>query len=202
MADYVISTSGSPIVSLVEARRHLNISSTYDDLWGEDAVAAATEYVEGRTNRAYRQQSRRLTMRTFDDPRYVHAEGGNYYRRRVYFPRGPLLSSTGVSVTYVDVQGTTTTLPSSDYIISDKDRPGHLAESYNATWPYTYNTDNDVTVNYEAGTATVPPTIKLAVNMLVAHWYRTREAATDRAFADIPYGVDALLGGEQVELYG
>jgi uncharacterized phiE125 gp8 family phage protein len=202
VADYVISTSGAALVSVTEARRHLNISSTYDDAWLVDAVSAATRYVEDRTNRSYRQQSRRLTMRTFDDRRYVHAEGGNYFRRRVYFPRGPLVSSTGVSVTYVNAQGTTTTLPTSDYIVSDKDVPGHIVEAYNATWPDTYNVDNDVTVNYTAGTTSVPPTVKLAVNMLVAHWYRTREAATDRAFATIPYGIDALLGGEQVELYG
>lgn len=202
MADYVISTSGSPLVSVSEARRHLNISSTYDDAWLTDAVSAASRYVEDRTNRSYRQQTRRLTMRTFDDRRYVHAEGGNYFRRRVYFPRGPLMGSTAVSVTYIDSQGTTTTLPTSDYIVSDNDLPGHIAEAYNATWPDTYNVDNDVTVNYTAGTTSVSPAVKLAINMLVGHWYRTREAAADKAFTDIPYGVDALLGGEQVELYG
>jgi uncharacterized phiE125 gp8 family phage protein len=195
MADYVISSSGSAIVSLTEARRHLNISSTYDDAWLEDGIEAATQLVEDRTGRKYIAQTRKLTMRTFADKRYVKD-------RRIYPEKTPILGSSTVSITYVNTAGTTTTLPTSDYLINPNENPSRISEAYNATWPDTQGRDDDVTVNYVAGTSTVPPTVKLAVNMLLGHWYRTREAAIDRTFSEVPLGVEALLSNETVERYG
>lgn len=49
-------------------------------------------------------------------------------------------------------------------------------------------------IQYQAGFEELPAPIKVAVLMLVAHWYRTREAVTTAAVSEIPYGVDALLG--------
>ena len=195
MADYVISTSGTAIVSLVEAKRHLNLSTTDDDTWVESAIAAATRLVEERTGRTYIAQSRRLMMRTFTDSRYVHG-------RRIYPRRTPIVGSSGVTITYTDSAGATATLPTSDYHVSANEHPSRISEADGATWPATRNTDDDVTVNYTCGVASVPPTVKLAVNMLVGHWYNNREATAERAAQEIAWGLDSLLGPEMVERYG
>lgn len=195
MADYVISTSGTAIVSLPEARRHLNLSTTDDDLWVESGIAAATRLVEDRTGRTYITQSRRLTMRTFADSRYVHG-------RRIYPQKSPILATSTVAITYVNSLGTTSTLPTSDYHVSLYETPGRISEAYNATWPDTRNEDDDVKVDYVAGASVAPPTVKHAVLMLLAHWYANREAVADKGGQEIAWGVDALLGSEMVERYG
>lgn len=199
MADYVYasstSSSGTPILSLLEAHRHLNLSTTEDDEWVTAAIKTATRHVEGYTGRAYLPQRRRLTMHSFADTRYVR-------NRRIYPERTPLSSSTAVSITYVDSQGTTQTLPSSDYLVHANDNPCYLSEAYNATWPNTRGVDNDVTITYSVNTSTPSVTVKHALGMLLAHWYNQRESHGEKTFQEVPLGVNALLAPDMIERYG
>ena len=195
MPDYAISTTGSDILSLNQVKQHLNVSTTDDDVWIESAIDAATKLVEDMTGKVYVAQSRRMTMNGFNDRRYV-------YNRRIHPQRSPILSSTSVSITYVDSQGTTQTLGTSAYSVDVYDTPGSISETYNETWPDTRVIDNSVTVNYTAGMGTVPATVKHAVKMLIGHWYETREATSLKGMSSVPYGVEALLGSEMVERYG
>ena len=195
MADYAVSSSSGAVVTLLEAKRHLNVSTTEDDQFLTSTIEAATRYVENLTGRCYAHQQRRMTMNSFQDGRYVIG-------RRLYPQRSPITGSSDVSITYVDTQGTTQTLPSSDYQVNANEHPSNISEAYNATWPNTYEQDNSVTVTYSVKTSTTPATVKHAINMLVGHWYNHREATADRPAQEIALGVNALLGPEMVERYG
>ena len=192
MSDVLTTAATTDAVTLTECKRHLNVSSTADDAMIRDYIAAATMLLEKKTNRAFINQTRTLKMRTFFDTRYVHG-------REMYPPRSPL--SSVASISYVDVEGTTTTMPSSDYISSTGDRPGKITEAYNATWPATRNHPNDITVTYVAGHTSsstgVPANVKQAIRLVVGEWYRNREMGPMEM--DV---VNALLETEQVETYG
>ena len=201
MSDYTSTAATQQPVTVDEVKAHLNITHTADDALLAQYISAATATLEARCNRCFVAQTRICKMDSFADSRYVH-------NRRVYPPRSPLLfaATTDVEIKYVDTAGTTTTLASSDYVVSSGDRPGFIAESYNATWPSVYAQPNAVTVTYvtghSTGSAGVPVHIKLAVQQLVAHWYRHRESHVDGTLSELPLGVTALLEAEHLETYG
>lgn len=197
MADYQTIAPVPMALTLTEAKAQLNVSSTADDALITGYIKAATLLLENKTNRCFVAQTRVTKADSFDDSRYVQ-------NRRLYPGRSPLKSVS--SITYLDSNGVSTTLPSSDYVTDVNDKPGFIAEAYNATWPSVYPQPNSVTVTYVAGHSTVssgvPENVKQAVRMVVGHWYRNREAViTGTISKEVELGVDALLEGEHVERY-
>lgn len=199
MSDYTSTAATALPVTLDDVKAHMNVSHASDDGLIDSYIRAATTLLEARTNRCFVTQTRKCVMNNFDDSRYVHG-------RKIYLPRSPVKSVS--SVTYVNSSaGTTSTLPSSDYVVSTGDKPGWIAESYNATWPSVQVQPNNVTVTYVAGHSTVtsgvPYNVKVAVQQLVAHWYRNREHINiGNITSELGWMIDSLLESEHVETYG
>jgi uncharacterized phiE125 gp8 family phage protein len=185
-------------ITLAEAKAQLNISSTNDDTLIERLTSVAATYLENRCNRAWISQTRQLKFQTFDDERYIHD-------RTIFLPRSPLSSTSTPSVSYTNSSGTSTAASSTSFIVS-YDQPGRISEAYNNTWPATRNVADDVTITYVCGYGTaqssVPEPVRHAVGMLVAHWYRNREAVGMTMSHEIKLGIDALLADEWVPDYG
>jgi uncharacterized phiE125 gp8 family phage protein len=200
MADYTYTAAASLPVSLAEVKDHLYVTGSQDDALLTDLIRSATAALENRCNRCFVNQTRKLTMHGWTDKRYVHGD-------RIYFPRSPVANSSGVSITYVAASnGTTTTWATSDYTVHFRERPSYIGLAYNASWPDVRNIDNSVTVTYTAGHGTdqadVPHNVKLAIKMLVGHWYRNREATIEGNVNELPLGVESLLEAEHIETYG
>lgn len=198
MSDYLSTAPTTTAITLQDAKSHLNVSSTADDALITSQIKAATLLLENKCSRCFVTQTRVLKADTFFDRRYAQ-------NNRLYPVRSPLKSVT--SIAYLDENGVSTTLPSSDYVVSTGDQPGFVAPSYNATWPDVYAQPNSVTITYVAGHSTVssgvPENVKQAVRMVVGHWYRYREAVlTGTISKEIEMGVDALLESEMRERYG
>jgi len=192
MADYQSVAATTVPLTLAECKRHLNVSSTADDTLLTEYIKAATAMLQKRCRRAFIHETRITKMRGFDDPRYV-------FDRQVVLPYSPLSSVS--SIKYVASSGTTTTLPTSDYIVSANDRPGRISEAYSATWPDCRDFENNVTITYIAGHTSsstgVPNNIKQALRHVVGEWYRNRE------MTPINWDVaGALLESEAIEQYG
>jgi uncharacterized phiE125 gp8 family phage protein len=49
-----------------------------------------------------------------------------------------------------------------------------------------------MTVGYGVASA-VPSSVKIAISMLVAHWYNAREAVSAQSMSEIPFAVNTLL---------
>jgi uncharacterized phiE125 gp8 family phage protein len=198
MADYTSVAATAWPVTLAECKAHLNVSHATDDEYIEGLIKAATATLEARTRRCFVHQTRTLKMDSFYDGRYVHG-------RRIFPDRSPIANSSGVAISYVDSVGTTTTLPTSEYRVNYQERPGNISEAYNETWPDTRVQSQAVTVTYTAGHGSgagdIPYNIKLAVQQVVAHWYRNRESHVDLKLNELPMAVEALLESEHIETY-
>lgn len=202
MADYQSVAPTTLALTLQDCKRHLNVTSTEDDALITTHIKAATNMLENRFNRCFVKQTRILKFDDFNDTKYMHTD--KYGRRRIYPPRSPLSSVS--SIARLTSTGGTSTLPTSDYVVSTGDKPGFVGESYNATWPDVYAQPNSVTVTYVAGHSTVsggvPEHVKQAIRMIVAHWYRQREGVLIGSISkEIEYGIDALMEGEAVMTY-
>ena len=194
MSDVLTTAATTLALTLNEAKAQLNVTSTADDTLITNHIKAATKMLEDRCGRCFVTQTRTLKLHSFEDTRYA-CDG--YIRP----PRSPLKSVSSIS--YVAYDGTTTTMPSSDYSVSTGDQPGVVTPAYGAVFPSVRPQLNPVTITYVAGHSTVssgvPFNVKQAVGMVVAHFYRNREAVlTGTISKDIEYGVDALLYSEDM----
>lgn len=151
-------------------------------------IQAAREYAEGYQNRALCTQTWELVL---DDwPR------GDY----VDIPLPPLQSIT--SIKYKDSDGTETTWDDANYVVDTDSFVGRIALAYGSSWPSaTLYPVSGIRIRFVAGyglAVSVPQMVKNAILLLAAHLYENREAGTDKALEEIPFGVKALLSMNRV----
>lgn len=92
-----------------------------------------------------------------------------------------------------------TTLPASALRLHTDGIGSYAAWSGGAEIPGHDSRDDAITITFAAGygddAADVPKAIRQAALLLVAHWFRNREAVTDGKLEALPLGVRALLSG-------
>lgn len=205
-------------VTLSETRLYLRINDgdRDDDELITQLITAARQHVEGRMRRQIVQATLELTLDQFpvariaeDSPNHPYSDlpGRRTAVERttgIRLPHPPLISVTKIE--YVDGNGTTQTLSSSAYVVDAKNEPGIIMQAYNALWPVCRSQPSAVTVTYVAGygvitdttdaqkQAAVPAAVKLAIKMLVRHWYDYRGVSGEAKPETIPEGFDALIG--------
>jgi uncharacterized phiE125 gp8 family phage protein len=178
-------------VTLDEVKAHLRID---DDQVTEDAllfglIHAAVEYAETFTRRALITQTWDLKMDRFPCGPIV-------------LPKAPLQSVS--SITYTDSNGDSQTWGSSNYIVDTASKPGMVHTAYQVSWPVARDIVNAVTVRFVAGygttLASVPESIRLAMLLMIAHWYENREAftASPMSYQKAPESAEALLWNHRV----
>jgi len=137
-----IRISTEPLVepiNLIEAKLHLRVDSTADDALITQLIRAARVYCELYQGRAY-------IARTYE----FNFDSG--FPPTIYPPNPPLCYVS--SITYVDSDGDTQTVTSTDYSVDTKSEPGRIYEAYNKTWPSSVRSvRNTIAVNYVAGYA-------------------------------------------------
>ncbi len=195
MIAYSIATAPTAYpVTLQQAKTHLRID---DDQIADDAlviglIAAATEYAETFTRRA-------IMTQTWDAFMDYFPQGDSF---RLAYP--PLQSVA--SITYTDTNGDSQTFASSKYIVDNKSKPARIALAYQQDWPVTREIANVITVRFVAGygndPADVPEGIRLAIMLMIGHWYENREAIvampSGMTFQEAPEGAKALLWNHRV----
>lgn len=188
-------------VSLQEQKDHARILDTQEDALIESYIKAATAQCENTQGQAYVTQTWRKTLDRFPVARRLNPH------RKLYLDRPPLQAVT--SVTYLATDGTSTVMPSSDYVVNTDDMPGYITPKYNGQWPTTQFMPNAVTVVYQAGyggtgasvsattsAAQVPTQTKLAIKVLAQHYFQNRD--TD---SPMPQAVAALLASSDHGCY-
>lgn len=167
-------------VSLAEAKAHLRVSDSAQDAYITALITAARTACEERMQRTLIQTDWKLTLDQF--PCAIPLR----------MPR--VLSVT--SVQYVDVNGATQTLASTEYQVDDQSEPGWIVPAYGKTWPETRDQANALTVIYRCGygvdATLVPAPIKQWILLQIGAMFENREGvvatpgivAVDLGFAE------------------
>lgn len=173
-------------VTVTEAKRHCRVDGNDEDSDFDIFIAAARRQVEKWEWRSHLTQTLTLTL-----PRFPACQ-------TIRLPRPPLQSVT--SITYLDVDGDSQTVDSSDYIVDTANEPGIVVPAYGVSWPSTRsNHPAAVTIVYVAGYGDdpedVPAETRQAIKLTIGHLYKNREAVveTEMGLEVLPIGVDAFL---------
>lgn len=177
-------------LSTQEAMEHLRVDSDDETSLIDTLISSARLYCENKTNRQFVNATYKLTLDQFPC-------GEDNWGGVIRVPR-PKLQSVS-SITYVDLNGVTQTLSTSNYNVDTQSEPGRITPSYNNYWPGTRVQINAVVVTYIAGfgssAVNVPEAIKAAMKLLIGNWYENRESVNIGSIVnEVPQAVDALLG--------
>ncbi len=181
----LVSAATAEPVSVDEQKEHLRFDGDDDDAYINSCVVAARQWIEGQTKRA-------MITQTWDygiDYIWPVKHG----QHTIEFPLNPIAtqgSPETIIITYVDSDGNSQTLASTQYIIAARTHNSFIVPAYGVTWPAVRRVPDAITVRFVAGTAadSVPQELKQAVMILAGHYYEHRE--TD---ADVPSSVEALV---------
>ncbi len=190
MKTAVITTNTTgEVVTLEEIKQHLRleVGETEEDEYLKALRAAAVDRAESITNRKLLTQS-------------------YYYYRNEWpcedsfeLPYAPLASVPSSGIVYKKSTGNSTTFSSTAWEYDSVSEPGRIClKTFGDSWPaYTLYAVNPIKVQMNVGygdqSTEMPSGIRLAVKMLVAHWYENREATVAQSLSDVPHGVTALL---------
>lgn len=172
-------------VTLAEVKQHLRVDFTDEDARITDFIKAATQRLDGRDGalgRCLITQTWKLTLDTFNS--------------EIPIPLPPCQSID--AITYVDPDGITRTLASTEYqafALGTIDG-AMLRPSYGKSWPTIRNVPEAVTITFTAGFGDdpedIPEPIRTAIKMRAGHLYENRESVTtsDGYTREIPDGPD------------
>jgi hypothetical protein len=205
-------------VSLTLAKQQIRVDFPDDDALITSYITASRQYAENYTRRAFFNQTIVLSLDHFPyftgestlptRARQDWAMYSAYYDRiTIRLPRPSCVSVQ--SITYVDLNGVTQTLPASAYYVDTTSEPGRIVPTSGSYWPYTQAyVPGSVQVSYLAGSygdgVTVnncPQTVIMAIMLLVGSFYENRSALSEQNLKEIPMAVSALLDQEVVHSF-
>lgn len=182
-------------ITLADMKEFIRVDTTAEDTTITALISAAREHVERFTRRTLIYTAWRLTLDGFPD--------GD-----LELPRSPAISAasgtvSGVSyatprVRYWDGDGDQVTMTvDTDYELLLDDNPPRVVRLAGATWPLTLAgqrgaVEVDFVAGFGAAASSVPPMLRQAVRMIVAHWHEHREAVGQFG-GEVPLAVDSIL---------
>lgn len=177
-------------VYVPEARAQCRVTDTSEDAFIASLIKAAREHCEKITGFAYSQRTMELWLEEWPE-----------CEDEIELPHPPLVSVSGV--TYYGTDDTAYTLDPAYYYVNTISEPGNVHLRYLKAWPSAVLRDyNAVCVTYVCGHTRpedVPETVKLAIRLLVGHWFENREdSITGTVNRQIENGVNRLLGIERL----
>lgn len=199
-SNVVVTDPASEPVTTEEAKSHMRVTISDDDTLIGDMITVARDMLENFTCRAFINTTFDYFLDEFPSPRFEH---GRIHGGRIIVPPVSTLSSV-TSVKYYDTDDVQQTLAATEYIVDSVHEPGRIVEAVDKFWPLTSSRISAVEVRYISGfgatAADVPEVIKLAVKMLVSHYYDNRSAFNcgDCKLEDVPMGIKSLIGRYKV----
>ncbi len=176
----ILTTAGVSPVSLAEAKKQAHCEyHTDDDAYLEALIEAATGWVQTHTGRSLSEDNEwTLTLDEFTEA--------------IRLPMPPAISID--SVTYLDAEGAGQTLAPANYrLYGAGGFDPFVRPAWSTAWPATADGEPDAVTLVDTAGATCPASVKHAILLLIGHLFENREASTEAALKDIPFGVDALL---------
>jgi uncharacterized phiE125 gp8 family phage protein len=192
------SVSTEP-VSLATARLHLRLDTmgsppTHpDDALVTALITVAREAVENFTELTVAVNTFQMKLDYFEE---LAINLGTF----------PVNSIT--SITYVDTNGATQTLPSGDYVLDTFSKPAQIVLAYDKQWPPVRNQPNAVTVTFQAGftgntspvTNVMPKALTQAMLLTITDLYENRGAIVSKQNYEIPVMAQYLMATYRINM--
>ncbi len=187
MARIITPVAIEPI-TLAEVRQHLRLpDNEVEDTLLVSLITTARSYCEHYTRRALAEQTLEVYLDRFPISDLIE------------LPCPPLQSVTEIG--YKDSNGEEMILSPSDYLVDVDCEPGRILPVVGTNWPvFTPYPASPVRIRFVAGYEDLPISIRLAMLLLVGHWYENREA-TGNASSVIDFSVHSLLAPYRVEVF-
>lgn len=152
-------------VTTAEAKTQARVTTSSDDAFIAGLIKAARDQVEAYTTMALITQTWRMTLDHFP-----------CFGAPIDLPVNPIQSIS--SITYIDTAGELQTWPADQYTLDESDKSrSRITPAYNVSYPSTRDVMNTITLTFIAGYGTadaVPESFKLAMKMMITHWYDNR----------------------------
>ncbi len=193
MALALTSGPAAEPVSVSEAKAHLRIDGSAEDILVASLIVTSRLHVEAALGLALITQGWKLTLDA-----WPAADGAR--RGEVRFPLRPIQTVTSVTVRAAD--GTPAVVPNTEYLLDGQALHPRLIPRA-GRWPAPGQPANGIEIAFAAGIGEdaedVPQPIRHAILLLVAHWYEHRDPIEVGA-ADmmIPGAVSDLLAAYRV----
>ncbi len=193
-------------ITTAEAKTHARISTGDDDAYVGALITAARRLAETVLKRQLVTATWLLNLDRFPHDRAgdvssSHHHGLHGFRGEIEIPLPPLQSIGAIN--YIDTDGVSQLLAATEYQVDTDLEPGRVMPAFDKFWPSTRLVYNAVIVTFDAGYGAaddVPEDIKLAIKILVAHWYEAREPIVDGSIANVPTSFEALLQQYRVRM--
>src|SRR5690606_7463663 len=177
-------------ITLAEAKLHLRVDHNDEDTLIENLIRAPTEHLDGWTG---------ILGRCLVEQ--VWRQDHDRFARQMIIPLGPVMAVQ--SITWRDPAGQLSTVPSGSYDLRT-DEAGNAVIRFDVDYAFPANLHESraVAITFKAGyetkpgppaTSTVPNPLKVAILLLVGHWYQNREAVSSTGMASLPFAVEALI---------
>lgn len=183
-------------VTLADLKEYLRVDVSTEDSTIMAMAAGAREHIERFTRRSLIYTAYRLTLDTF--PAGTDIE----------LPRSPAITAAASTIAainyatprirYWDEDGSQQTMTVDvDYELLLDDNPPRIVVPALEVWPITYTgqrgaVEVDFISGFGSSGAAVPPMLKTAIRMIVAHWFEHREAVGQFG-QEVPLAVDSIL---------
>ena len=154
-----------------------------EDTWITEQIETVRNWCQHRRGESFITQTWELSLDHWPECGYIE------------LPYGPLQSVT--SVKYYDTADTEYTWSSTLYTVNTYYNPGRIVPNDSETFPSTtLRTTNGIVVQYICGygdaATSVPAEIKLAMKMIIGHYYENREYTYERILREVPMVMDLL----------
>jgi len=176
-----MTVAPDPLLTLAEAKAHLEYVDSDRDSYITALIAAVTEMIdgpEGMLGKAVGEQIWTYALR--------------------YVPTGiiniPLVPVKALrSVAYFDADNAEQEINVNQFRLVANEDFAYLEPVEGFTWPVMYDRGDAVTFELQLGMAEVPAGIKHAALLMLSNWFENREAVSDKAMMPVPFAVDTLL---------
>ncbi len=182
----LILTAGPSVepISLEEAKLHCRVDGDTEDILISSLILAARLHIERCLDLALVSQSWSLYIDEWPDAAFVE------------LPLSLLISLDAVRL--YSPSDTFVTLDPGLFAVDAVSRPPRLARHEGQSWPIPGRSVNGIEIAFTAGYGAteddVPMPVRLAIKMLVAHWYEAREPVLFGETADpVPSTVASLI---------
>ena len=141
-------------ISLVEAKAHLRVDITDDDVLIGAMLGAATDFAQNLTRKQLVAARWKQVLDSFPSPSLIGAPYGKAFtlpRDAIYLQRHPVTQVE--SIQYLDMEGVLQTMSPSDYTVDYTSDPVRITPVFGQIWPIPLPQIGSVWVTFDAGYA-------------------------------------------------